>query len=133
MRNLQLIKDPRQHFGIFWKEKTPDGEVRVAELQESLRELVHRVQSSAFLSRCATVELLPAPVETPDEGLNEFLSNEQPSVGSTSPQKVPGTYWVVPGDLLEVALLACEIVSQQEENDHVESTRLSQMLDENSM
>ncbi|RYF30113.1 MAG: hypothetical protein EOO38_32665 [Cytophagaceae bacterium] len=64
--------------------------------------------------------------------MNEFLSNEQLSIGSTSPQKVPGTYWVVPGDLLEVALLACEIIAQQQDNERVERAQLSHVLDENA-
>lgn len=130
MRNLQLIKDPREHFAIFWKEKNPNGEVRAVELQEDLQDLVQRVQGSTMLSRCATVELLSTAVDAPPTDVNALLSNEQPTVGSTSPQKVPGTYWVVPGDLLEVALLACELVMQQQENKRQETLRNVQLLDE---
>lgn len=128
MRNLQLIKDPREHFAIFWKAKNPNGETRVVELQDCLQELVERVQDGHFLSRCATVELLPAPVSGPNVELDALLSTEQPTVGSTTPQKVPGTYWVVPGDLLEVALIACEMIGQQQENERQKKLQSAQAL-----
>ena len=130
MRNLQLIKDPREHFAIFWKGKNPNGEARAVELQEDLQDLVQRVQGSALLSRCATVELLPSQASAPPTEGDALLSKEQPDVGSSSPQKVPGTYWVVPGDLLEVALLACELVVQQQENERQEKLRHIELLDE---
>ena len=53
-----------------------------------------------------------------------------------APSKVPGTYWVVPGDLLELALLALQVVEQERENARLEDQRLKEqrvrLSDENA-
>lgn len=92
MTNFEPIGDPRGDFATFWTHENQSVQEREDELRRELARMAREATRGAALKRCGTIE-------NEDEGGLR--------------------YYVVPSDLLEVALIALELEQQRRQNDRL--------------
>ena len=114
MQNLKPVKNPHEHFATFWKQQSSDAQQQFAELEADLVRATDHVNSVGALSQCATIEVFSSSLHSPTATTGAPNSSDE----------TPTVYWVVTGDVVEVALIACEMMKQQRENERQDEQSL---------
>lgn len=125
MRNFKLINNPHEHFATFWKQDQDESR-QLADLQQDLIRAAGHVQEKHAFSHFATIEVVsPLFPKTPEESSVPSSDEQAPSADK------PQIYWLVSGDVVEVALIACrmaeQIGKQQELAQQQERERMAQL------
>ncbi len=112
---IEPIADVREDFATFAPKTNQSGEERFQELQRELRRMAYHVNTGEELERVRRLrETVLAECHYP-----ETLEELENGTGEVRRVEVVTGHYIVTGNIMEVALIACEMVKQQMENERL--------------